>query len=62
MHWFGSNIFETELLNLENKMVAMSVAARAQKYCLENKENNSLFMAIQNLKRLKLAKERSMQG
>ena len=52
--WFGSTIFETELLNLENKMVAMSIAARAQKYCLENKEKNSLVMAIQNLKRLKL--------
>ena len=35
-------------------MVAMSEAARAQKYCSENKEKNSLIMAIQNLKRSKL--------
>ena len=52
--WFGSHIFETEVLNLENRMVALSNAARAQKYRSENKEKNSLVMAIQNLKRSKL--------
>ena len=49
--WFGSHIFETEVLNLENRMVALSNAARAQKYRSENKEKNTLIMAIQNLKR-----------
>ena len=41
-----------QFVNLGNRMV-FTEAMRAQKYRLENKEKNSLIMAMQNLKRAK---------
>ena len=49
----GSGVtFLRQFVNLGNRMV-FTEAMRAQKYRLENKEKNSLIMAMQNLKRAK---------